>query len=54
MIVNADSSKVDSTSVNDPRILRLAFYLRKYKIDELTQLINILIGEMSFVGPGQM
>ena len=51
MIVNADSSKVDSTSVNDPRITKIGFYLRKYKIDELTQLINILIGEMSFVGP---
>tara|TARA_Y100001970_G_C14257765_1_gene876871 strand:- start:9689 stop:10420 length:732 start_codon:yes stop_codon:yes gene_type:complete len=51
MIVNADSNGVDSTSSNDPRITRVGKFIRKYKIDELTQLINILFGEMSFVGP---
>jgi lipopolysaccharide/colanic/teichoic acid biosynthesis glycosyltransferase len=38
------------TSVNDPRILPLGKFLRKTKINELPQLINILIGDMSIVG----
>ena len=51
MIVNADLNGVDSTSANDPRITRIGSLIRKYKIDELPQLFNILIGDMSFVGP---
>ena len=39
------------TSKNDPRITKIGSFFRKYKIDELPQLINILIGSMSFVGP---
>ena len=51
MIVNADSSKVDSTSSNDPRITNLGNFIRRYKIDEIPNLINILTFKMSFVGP---
>lgn len=51
MVVNADKNKVDSTSINDKRITKIGSIIRKYKIDELTQLFNILKGEMSLVGP---
>ena len=51
MIVNADKSGVDSTSSNDKRITGVGMFIRKYKLDELSQLWNILIGDMSLVGP---
>jgi lipopolysaccharide/colanic/teichoic acid biosynthesis glycosyltransferase len=51
MVVGADKSGIDSTSVGDKRITRTGNLIRKYKLDEFSQLWNVLIGEMSLVGP---
>jgi lipopolysaccharide/colanic/teichoic acid biosynthesis glycosyltransferase len=51
MVANAEALGGPSTAFNDPRLTRTGKFLRKYKLDELPQLINILQGEMSFVGP---
>lgn len=51
MVVNAEKIGGSSTADDDPRITRIGKFLRKYKLDEMPQLINVLIGEMSFVGP---
>lgn len=51
MVVNADRLGGPSTSADDPRLTGVGRVLRWYKLDEMPQLISVLQGHMSFVGP---
>ncbi|MEG0229908.1 MAG: sugar transferase, partial [Oscillospiraceae bacterium] len=50
MIVNAEAVGTQVTTDNDPRITKIGNVIRKFRIDEIPQIINIFLGDMSFVG----
>lgn len=51
MRTNADKSGLLTVGGRDSRITRMGYFIRKYKIDELPQLLNVFLGDMSLVGP---
>lgn len=51
MAIGADRKGLITVGGHDPRVTRSGYYIRKYKFDELPQLINVFKGDMSLVGP---
>lgn len=51
MRVGADKQGLITVGGHDPRITRSGYFIRKYKLDEFPQLINVFVGDMSLVGP---
>ncbi len=51
MRVDADKGSLVTIGGRDPRVTRSGYWIRKFKIDELPQLINVFVGDMSLVGP---
>jgi lipopolysaccharide/colanic/teichoic acid biosynthesis glycosyltransferase len=51
MVVDSESRGMQITVAADPRVTRVGAFLRRYKLDELPQLIDVLLGNMSLVGP---